>query len=123
LDLTDSVFNVRHACGRLRAGVVWLRSMKNGCGSLCVHGAHLGPLSWALIVHTKMGERLKRGTDAVVRENDPSPHGEVGTVRLACKKLKSTSLAGYTMYSTCEPGAGMANALGQSGILVTVSAP
>jgi tRNA(adenine34) deaminase len=66
----------------------------------------------ALIVNTKTGERLMRATNAVMRENDPSSHGEVRTVRLACKKRKSTSLAGYTMYSTCEPCAMcMANAL------------
>jgi len=66
----------------------------------------------ALIVNTKTGKRLMRATNAVMRENDPSSHGEVRTVRLACKKLGSTSLAGYTMYSTCEPCAMcMANAL------------
>jgi tRNA(adenine34) deaminase len=66
----------------------------------------------ALVVHTKTGRRLVRATNAVVRENDPSSHGELRTVRLACKKLKKTSLAGYTMYSTCEPCAMcMANAL------------
>jgi tRNA(adenine34) deaminase len=66
----------------------------------------------ALIVHTKTGERLMRATNAVVRENDPSSHAEVRAVRLACKKLKSPSLAGYTMYSTCEPcPMCMANAL------------
>ena len=66
----------------------------------------------ALIVHTGTGERLTRATNAVMRENDPSSHGELRTVRLACKKLKSSSLAGYTMYSTCEPCAMcMANAL------------
>jgi len=66
----------------------------------------------ALIVHTRTGERLMRGTNAVLRESDPSSHAETRTVRLACKKLKCTSLAGYTMYSTCEPCAMcMANAL------------
>jgi len=66
----------------------------------------------ALIVHTKSGERLMRATNAVMRENDPSSHAEVRTVRLASKKLKSPSLAGYTMYSTCEPcPMCMANAL------------
>jgi tRNA(adenine34) deaminase len=66
----------------------------------------------ALIVDTKTGERLMRATNAVMRENDPSSHGELRTVRLACKKRKNTSLAGYTMYSTCEPCAMcMANAL------------
>ena len=66
----------------------------------------------ALIVHTKSGERLMRAVNAVSVENDPSSHAELRAVRLACKKLKAPSLAGYTMYSTCEPCAMcMANAL------------
>jgi tRNA(Arg) A34 adenosine deaminase TadA len=66
----------------------------------------------ALIVNTRTGERLMRATNAVRRENDPSSHAEVRTVRLACKKLKRTSLAGFSMYSTCEPcPMCMANAL------------
>lgn len=66
----------------------------------------------ALIISTKTGKRLMIGTNAVMAENDPSAHGETRTVRLACKKLKKPLLAGYTMYSTCEPCAMcMANAL------------
>src|ERR1700726_338906 len=66
----------------------------------------------ALIVNTRTGETLMRGTNAVLRESDPSSHAETRTVRLACKKLKRPSLAGFTMYSTCEPCAMcMANAL------------
>src|ERR1700679_721555 len=66
----------------------------------------------ALIVSTKTGKRLMIGANAVMAESDSSAHGETRTVRLACKKLKSPALAGYTMYSTCEPCAMcMANAL------------
>ena len=66
----------------------------------------------ALIVNTESGERLMQATNAVMRENDPSSHAEVRTVRLACKKLNSPVLPGYTMYSTCEPcPMCMANAL------------
>jgi tRNA(Arg) A34 adenosine deaminase TadA len=66
----------------------------------------------ALIVHTQSGKQLMRATNAVMREHDPSSHAETRTVRLACKKLKRPSLAGYTMYSTCEPcPMCMANAL------------
>ena len=66
----------------------------------------------ALIVDTRTGQRLMRATNAVLRENDPSAHAETRTVRLACKKLKRPSLAGFTMYSTCEPcPMCMANAL------------
>ena len=66
----------------------------------------------ALIVRTSTGKPLIQATNAVTAENDPSSHAEVRTVRLACKKLKRPSLAGYTMYSTCEPcPMCMANAL------------
>jgi tRNA(adenine34) deaminase len=66
----------------------------------------------ALIVNTRTGERLMRATNAVMRESDPSAHAETRTVRMACKKLKRPSLAGFTMYSTCEPcPMCMANAL------------
>jgi tRNA(adenine34) deaminase len=66
----------------------------------------------ALIVNTQTGVALQRATNAVSLENDPSSHAELRTVRRACKKLKSCSLAGYTLYSTCEPcPMCMANAL------------
>src|ERR1700722_14064092 len=66
----------------------------------------------ALIVNTQTGKPLMQATNAVTAEYDPSSHAEVRTVRLACNKLKLTSLAGYTMYSTCEPcPMCMANAL------------
>jgi tRNA(Arg) A34 adenosine deaminase TadA len=66
----------------------------------------------ALIVGTRSGTPVMRATNAVRRENDPSSHAELRTVRLACKKLKRASLAGFTMYSTCEPcPMCMANAL------------
>lgn len=66
----------------------------------------------ALIVDSTTGKQLMRATNAVMRENDPSSHAEVRTVRLATKRLKHTSLAGYTLYSTCEPcPMCMANAL------------
>jgi tRNA(Arg) A34 adenosine deaminase TadA len=66
----------------------------------------------AAVVHTKSGKLLLRARNAVMRENDPSSHAELRTVRLACKKVGKPSLAGYTLYSTCEPcPMCMANAL------------
>jgi len=66
----------------------------------------------ALIVHSDTGKILMRARNAVAAENDPSAHAELRTVRKATKKLKTFSLAGYTMYSTCEPcPMCMANAL------------
>jgi len=55
------------------------------------------------IIHTRSGEILLRAVNAVAREFDPSAHAEVRAIRLATKKLKSISLAGYTLYTTCEP--------------------
>jgi tRNA(Arg) A34 adenosine deaminase TadA len=55
------------------------------------------------IFDTRSGEMLLRALNAVAREFDPSSHAEVRAIRLAAKKLKSTSLAGYTLYTTCEP--------------------
>jgi tRNA(Arg) A34 adenosine deaminase TadA len=66
----------------------------------------------ALIVETATGKELMRAVNAVRGENDPSSHAELRTVRKAARKLKSPSLQGYTLYSTCEPcPMCMANAL------------
>jgi tRNA(Arg) A34 adenosine deaminase TadA len=57
----------------------------------------------ASIVHNKTGKTLLRALNAVKQQIDPSAHAEVRAIRLATKKLKKISLAGYTLYSTCEP--------------------
>ena len=57
----------------------------------------------ASIVHTKSGKLLLRALNAVRQEFDPSAHAEVRAIRLATKRLKKISLAGYTLYTTCEP--------------------
>jgi tRNA(Arg) A34 adenosine deaminase TadA len=55
------------------------------------------------VINTATGERLVRCINAVGPENDPSCHAEVRAIRLACKKIKTPSLKGYTLYTTCEP--------------------
>ncbi|HUA96836.1 MAG TPA: nucleoside deaminase [Terracidiphilus sp.] len=57
----------------------------------------------ASVVHTKTGELLLRALNNVAGEFDPSAHAEVRAIRLATKRLKQLSLAGYTLYTTCEP--------------------
>jgi tRNA(Arg) A34 adenosine deaminase TadA len=57
----------------------------------------------ASIVHTKSGNVLLHTLNNVAKEFDPSAHAEVRAIRLATKRLKQLSLAGYTLYSTCEP--------------------
>ena len=57
----------------------------------------------ASIVHSKSGKLLLRALNAVKQQCDPSAHAEVRAIRLATKRLKTISLAGYTLYTTCEP--------------------
>jgi tRNA(Arg) A34 adenosine deaminase TadA len=57
----------------------------------------------ASVVHTKTGRVLLRALNKVAQECDPSAHAEVRAIRLATKRLKKISLAGYTLYTTCEP--------------------
>jgi tRNA(Arg) A34 adenosine deaminase TadA len=57
----------------------------------------------ASIVQTKSGKILLQALNAVAQELDPSSHAEVRAIRKATKKLKKLSLAGYTLYTTCEP--------------------
>jgi tRNA(adenine34) deaminase len=57
----------------------------------------------ASIVHTKSGIVLLRALNAVAQEFDPSAHAELRAIRKATKRLKQLSLAGYTLYTTCEP--------------------
>lgn len=66
----------------------------------------------AAIIHSGTGGLLMQGVNAVRAENDPSSHAELRTVRKATRRLKSPTLRGYTLYSTCEPcPMCMANAL------------
>ena len=57
----------------------------------------------AAIVHTSSGRVLLRALNAVKQQCDPSAHAEVRAIRLATRRLKKLSLAGYTLYTTCEP--------------------
>jgi tRNA(Arg) A34 adenosine deaminase TadA len=57
----------------------------------------------AAIYGTDAGKLLMRAVNAVGPEHDPSAHAELRTIRLACAQLRSSSLRGYTLYTTCEP--------------------
>jgi len=57
----------------------------------------------AAIVRTRSGRMLLRALNAVMQQCDPSAHAEVRAIRLATKRLRKLSLAGYTLYTTCEP--------------------
>jgi guanine deaminase len=50
------------------------------------------------------GDRLlAAGQNRVTRDNDPTAHAEVVAIRRACADKGDFSLAGATLYASCEP--------------------
>ena len=76
---------MREAIALSRAG------MREGAG---------GPFG-AVIV--KDGQVIARGCNQVTSTCDPTAHAEVVAIRAAARELKSFSLAGCEIYTTCEP--------------------
>jgi tRNA(Arg) A34 adenosine deaminase TadA len=48
-------------------------------------------------------EIVAEGVNLVTSAHDPTAHAEVNAIREACRRLGSHSLAGCTIYSSCEP--------------------
>ncbi len=59
-----------------------------------------GPFG-AVIV--KDGEIVAAASNSVTLSCDPTAHAEVNAIREACQALKSFSLEGCELYSSCEP--------------------
>ncbi len=59
-----------------------------------------GPFG-AVIV--KDGEIIAKSSNSVTKDNDPTAHAEVNTIRKACKALQTFDLSGCTIYTSCEP--------------------
>ena len=59
-----------------------------------------GPFG-AVIV--KDGEIVAGSANSVTRDNDPTAHAEVNTIRQACKKLGTFDLSDCFIYTSCEP--------------------
>lgn len=59
-----------------------------------------GPFG-ALVVRD--GAVLAEGWNEVTSTNDPTAHAEVVAIRRACAALGDFSLAGATLYASCEP--------------------
>lgn len=49
------------------------------------------------------GEIVATGVNRVTANNDPTAHAEVSAIREACRKLGTFDLAGYEIFSSCEP--------------------
>jgi len=65
-----------------------------------IYSLHGGPFG-AVIV--KDGKVIGKGHNRVVKNNDPTSHGEMNAIRNACKKIKSFDLSGSVIYTTGEP--------------------
>lgn len=65
-----------------------------------VQTGHGGPFG-AVVVRDD--EILGSGQNQVLRSNDPTAHAEILAIRGACAHLGRFSLAGCTIYTSCEP--------------------
>ncbi len=59
-----------------------------------------GPFGCVIV---KDGEIIGRGHNEVVKQNDPTCHGEVMAIRDACRNTGSFDLSGCELYTTAEP--------------------
>ncbi len=65
-----------------------------------IRNGHGGPFG-AVIV--KDGVVVGKGHNQVVKNNDPTCHGEIMAIHKACKKLGTFDLSGCEIYTTGEP--------------------
>lgn len=63
--------------------------------------SHLGGPFGAVIV--KDNRIISSGSNEVTSTNDPTAHAEIVAIRRACQSLKTFSLEGAFLFTTCEP--------------------
>ena len=54
-------------------------------------------------VVVKDGEIVAGRSNSVTRDNDPTAHAEVNTIRQACRQLGTFDLSDCVIYTSCEP--------------------
>jgi tRNA(Arg) A34 adenosine deaminase TadA len=59
-----------------------------------------GPFGSVIVKNDKI---LGEGSNKVTSTNDPTAHGEIVAIRLACKNLNNFNLSGCDLYTSCEP--------------------
>jgi tRNA(Arg) A34 adenosine deaminase TadA len=59
-----------------------------------------GPFGAIVVMGNKI---VGRGCNQVTSSNDPTAHAEIVAIRDACRRLKTFSLFGCDLYTSCEP--------------------
>lgn len=65
-----------------------------------INNKHGGPFGCVIV---KDGKVIGKGHNRVLKNLDPTAHGEVEAIRDACKNLKTFNLDGCELYTTAEP--------------------
>lgn len=68
---------------------------KNG-----IHNGEGGPFGCIIVKNNKI---VGRGHNTVLKNQDPTCHGEVNAIKDACKKLGTYDLSGCELYTTAQP--------------------
>ena len=66
--------------------------------SVCNGGGPFGA-----VIASKDGEIIAEASNSVTIDHDPTAHAEVNCIRKATAKLGTFDLAGYDIYTSCEP--------------------
>lgn len=74
-----------------RAIAVSENSVRNGGGP------------FGAVIASKDGEIIAEASNSVTIDHDPTAHAEVNCIRKATAKLGTFDLAGYDIYTSCEP--------------------
>ena len=74
-----------------RAIAVSENSVRNGGGP------------FGAVIASKVGEIIAEASNSVTIDHDPTAHAEVNCIRKATAKLGTFDLAGYDIYTSCEP--------------------
>ena len=59
-----------------------------------------GPFGACIVKDNKI---VGKGSNRVLKNNDPTAHAEIMAIRNACQTLKTYDLTGCIMYTTCYP--------------------
>ena len=51
----------------------------------------------------KDGQIIGKGSNSVLKENDPTAHAEIMAIRQACKEINSYDLSDCELYTSCYP--------------------